>query len=159
MNRAVLFLVLILSLALVCPALAQPVPGGGRGMGPRLYNPKTVTTVKGIVEKLEALPGVGRGGGRGLQFQSVVLKTNQGSLTVHLGPAWFLAQNKFVLKAGDMLEATGSKVTLNNQPALIAREIKANGQTLTLRDAQGFPMWRGRGRGPGGGQGGGPAGK
>ncbi|HZE22108.1 MAG TPA: hypothetical protein VE082_08650, partial [Desulfobaccales bacterium] len=57
----------------------------------------------------------------------------------------------FVVKVGDKLEATGSKVTLNNQPVLIAREVKANGQTLTLRDAQGIPAWRGLGRGRGGG--------
>jgi hypothetical protein len=159
MNKPVLFLTLVLSLALVCPGLAQPLPGGGRGMGPQLYNPKTVTTVKGQVEKLAAWPGQGRGGGRGLQSQSAVLKTNQGTLTVHLGPAWFLAEKKFTLKPGDTLEATGSKVTLDNQPALIAREIKVNGQTLTLRDPQGFPAWRGRGRGLGWGQGSGPANK
>lgn len=156
MNRPVLFLALVISLALVCPGLAQPVPGGGsRGMGGQLYNPQTVTTVKGQVEKLEALPSMGRGGGRGLQFRGVVLKTDQGSLVVHLGPGWFLDEQKFSLKAGDTLEATGSKVTLNNQPALIAREVKVNGKTLTLRDAQGFPVWRRWGRG----QGGGPAGR
>jgi hypothetical protein len=159
MNKPVLFLALIISLALVCPGLAQPVPGGGRGMGARLYNPQTITTVKGQVEKLATLPGRGRGGGRGLQFQSVVLKTNQGSLMVHLGPGWFLAEKKFVVKAGDTLEATGSKVTLNHQPALIAREVKVNGQTLILRDDQGFPRWRRRGQGLGRGQSGGPTGK
>jgi hypothetical protein len=150
MLRLVLFLALFMSLALVCPGLAQPVPGGGRrGMDSQLYNPQTVTTVKGQVEKLAALPGMGPGGGPGLQFQSVVLKTNQGSLMVHLGPGWFLDEKKFALKAGDKLEATGSKVSLNNQPVLIARKVKVNGQTLILRDAQGFPLWRGRGRGPG----------
>jgi hypothetical protein len=158
MNKPILLLALVMSLALVSPGLAQPVPGGGgRGLGPRLYNPQTVTTVKGQVEKLAALPGMGRGGGRGLQFQSVVLKTDQGSLMVHLGPGWFLDENKFAVKAGDTLEATGSHVTLDNQPALIAREVKVNGQTLILRDAQGFPLWRGRGRGPGRSQGGVPA--
>lgn len=161
MHRLVLFLALVISLALVCPGLAQPVPGGGqRGMDGRLYNPQTVTTVKGQVEKLEALPGMGPGGGPALQFQSVVLKTTQGSLMVHLGPGWFLDEKKFAVKAGDTLEATGSKVTLNNQPALIAREVKVNEQTLILRDAQGFPVWRCLGRwGPGQGLGGGPAGR
>jgi hypothetical protein len=160
MNKPVLFLAIVISLALVGPGLAQPVPGGGgRGMDGRLYNPQTVTTIKGQVEKLETLPSMGRGGGRGLQFRGVVLKTDQESLLVHLGPSWFLDEQKFAVKAGDTLEATGSKVTLNNQPALIAREVKVNGQTLTLRDAQGFPVWRGLGRGPGRSQGGGPAGR
>jgi hypothetical protein len=160
MNRPVLFLALVISLALVYPGLAQPVPGGGeRGMDGRLFNPQTVTTVKGRVEKLEALPSMGRGGGLDLQFRGVLLNTAQGSLVVHLAPAWFLDKHKFAVKAGDTLEATGSKVTLNNQPALIAREVKVNGKTLTLRDAQGFPGWRGWGQVPGQGQGGGPAGR
>ena len=47
------------------------------------------------------------------------------------------------------MEVTGSKVTLNNQPALIAREVKVNGTTLKLRDDQGLPVWRGMGQGPG----------
>jgi hypothetical protein len=150
MKKHVLFGALVVSLALACPGLAQPVPGGGRHLREgRLYNPQTVTTVTGQVEKLETLPG--RGGGRGLQFRGVVLKTNQGNLMVHLGPGWFLNEQKFVVKAGDKLEVTGSKVTLNNQPVLIAREVKANGKTLTLRSAQGAPVWRGGGRGRGGG--------
>ena len=56
------------------------------------------------------------------------------------------------------MEVTGSKVTLNNQPALIAREVKVNGTTLKLRDDQGLPVWRGMGQGSGGGQGRVPAG-
>jgi hypothetical protein len=150
-------LIMVVCLALAGPALAQPGPGGGmgggmgRGMGPMLYNPQTVATVTGAVEKLEDLPSMGRGGGQGMQYRGVTLKTDQGSLLVHLGPGWFLDEKKFALKVGDTVEATGSKVTLNNQPALIAREVKANGATLKLRDDQGLPVWRGMGRGPGGG--------
>ncbi len=151
MNKPVLFLAIVISLALICPGWAQPVPGGGKHVREgRLYNPQTVTTVMGQVEKLETLPGMGSGGGRGLQLQGVVLKTNQGSLVVHLGPGWFLSQQKFVVKAGDTLEATGSKVTLNNQPVLIARQVKVNSKTLELRDVRGIPVWSGSGRGKGG---------
>jgi hypothetical protein len=164
MNRTMVFLTLMISLALVCPVLAQPGPGGG--MGPQLYNPQTVTTVKGAVEKIDEL-NMGRGG-MGMKFRELLLKTDKGSLMVHLGPTWYLDQQKFAVKAGDTLEVTGSQVTLNNQPAIIAREVKVNGgQTVKLRDDQGLPAWRGMGRGgmgqgggqgPGGGQGKGPAG-
>jgi hypothetical protein len=156
-KKTTVFLVMLVSLALVGPALAQP--GSGGGMGPRLYNPQTVTTVKGTVEKLEDLPSMGKGGGRGMMFSGLFLKTDQGSLMVHLGPSWYLEEKKFAVKVGDKVEATGSKVTLNNQPALIAREVKVNGATLKLRDDQGLPVWRGMGRGSGGGPGKGPAGK
>jgi hypothetical protein len=159
--------VFVLCLALAGPAPAQTGPGGmgmGGGMGPRLYNPQTVTTISGQVEKLEDLPSMGAGKGRGMQYRGVTLKTGQGSLMVHLGPGWYLDEKKLAVKVGDTVEVTGSKVTLNQQPALIAREVKANGATLKLRDDQGLPVWRGMGRGgqgmgAGGGQGLGPAGK
>ena len=158
MEKLSALLVTIVVLALVGPGLAQPGPGGGmgRGMGPMLYNPQTVTTVTGQVEKLEELPSMGRGGGMGMQYRGLLLKTDHGSLTVHLGPGWYLDEKKFAVKVGDTVAATGSQVTLNNQPALIAREIKVNDTTLKLRDDQGLPVWRGMG---GGGQGMGPSGK
>ena len=37
------------------PGGGGPGMGMGAGMGPRLYNPETVTTVSGQVEKLEEL--------------------------------------------------------------------------------------------------------
>jgi hypothetical protein len=154
MKKNMRLVVILTALALACPALAQPGPGGGmgRGMGPMLYNPQTVATITGSVEKLEELPSMGRGGGQGMKFRGVLLKTEKGSILVHLGPGWYLDEKKFALKEGDAVEATGSQVTLNNQPALIAREVKANGATLKLRDDQGLPMWRGMGPGAGGGK-------
>jgi hypothetical protein len=164
-KKTKVLVVMVVCLAMASPALAQTGPGGGGrgmgmggGMGPRLYNPQTVTTVTGQVEKLEDLPSMGGGGGRGMQYRGVILKTDQGSLMVHLGPGWYLDEKKFPIKVGDAVEITGSKVTLNNQPALIAREVKVNGTTLKLRDDQGLPVWRGKGQGPGGGMGQGPAG-
>jgi hypothetical protein len=149
MRKFRLWLILLISLVLVCPALAQMGPGrGGRGMGPRLYNPQTVTTVKGTVAKLEEM-SMGR---RGMVVRNVILKTAKGNFLVHLGPTWYLEQQKFPLKAGDTLEVTGSQVILNNQPAIIAKDAVANGKTLKLRDASGIPVWRGRGAGSQGGQ-------
>ncbi len=159
MKKITVLLAVLISVALVCPVLAQPGPGGGMGMGggmgPRLYNPQTVTTVAGAVEKLEELS-------MGMKFRGLLLKTDKGSLMVHLGPTWYLDQQKFAVKVGDKIEVTGSQVTLNNQPAIIARDVTMNGRILKLRDDQGIPAWRGMGRGgmgqgggqdPGGGQG------
>ncbi len=172
MKKTKVLVAMVICLALAYPALAQTGPGGmgmgggmgkGAGMGPRLYNPQTVTTVTGQVEKLEDLPSMGGGGGRSMQYRGVTLKTAQGSLMVHLGPGWYLDEKKLAVKVGDTVEVTGSKVTLNNQPSLIAREVTVNGTTLKLRDDQGLPVWRGMGRGmgqgPGGGQGKGPVGR
>jgi len=149
------FMVIALALALAGPALAQTRPGGGMGtgMGPLVYNPQTIATVTGTVEKLADLPSLGRGGGKGMQHRGALLKTDQGSLMVDLAPAWFLNEKKVVVEAGDTVSATGSKVTLDGQPGLIAREVTVNGTTLKLRDEQGVPVWQGAGRGGGMGQG------
>jgi hypothetical protein len=153
MNSTIkLLAVFIVIIALVCPALAQPGGGGmgpGRGMGPRMYNPQTVVTVKGQVASLENLPPMGRRAGRGMGVAQVaaVLKTEQGNLRVHLGPGWYLEQEGVALKAGDTLEVTGSNVTVGQQPTIIAKDIQVNGKTLNLRDEQGLPLWRGMGPG------------
>ncbi len=85
MKKIMVFLA-VASLALVCPALAQPGSGGGMGMGggmgPKLYDPQTVTTVKGAVEKIDEL-SMGRGGGMGMKFRELLLKTDKGCLMVH----------------------------------------------------------------------------
>jgi len=73
---------------------------------------------------------------------TLVLRTDQGSLEVHLAPAWYLQQQNITLKAGDPLEVTGSQVTLENKPIIIAREITVDGRVLKLRDEQGLPLWR-----------------
>jgi len=164
--KGVLVITLAMTLALAGPALAQLRPGGGMGSGkgPAHYNPQTVTTVTGQVEKLAELPSLGRGGGKGMHYRGVLLKTDQGSLMVDLAPGWYLSDKKFAVKVGDTVSATGSKGFLANDPGLIAREVTANGMTLKLRDEQGVPVWHRMGPGggmgkamsPGGGQGQGP---
>jgi len=156
-------IIAITSITLVCPVLAQPGPGGGGGtepggglgprksrriMGPhaerqlmRLYNPQTVTTVKGAVNGLGTMPP----SGGPTATRSAVLKTDRGNITVYLGPDWYLDQQKISLKAGDKLAVTGSKVTLGGQPAIIAKDLKkGGGKTVTLRDDKGVPAWLGQ---------------
>ena len=104
-----------------------------------LYDPKTVTTIKGAVESLETLPP--KVGGVPQAIRNAVLKTEQGNITVYLCPDFFLNQKKISLKVGDQLEATGSKVTLKEQPALIVKDFKVGDKTLVIRNDQGFSLW------------------
>jgi hypothetical protein len=169
---------IILTVALVCPGLAQgppppgapssgpsaspptpppsPPPGAGgrRGMGPAglgaiNLNPKDLTTVKGVVEAGEAPQPLSRRSRRQMAMHySVSLKTDTGVITVHLGPSWYLNQKNFVPQPGERLEVKGWKITRNNQPMIVAKEIKSGGKALTLRDDQGIPAWGRRGGGP-----------
>jgi hypothetical protein len=152
MRRLLALIITITSMALVCPVLAQPGPGAGPGTGRRAmrsaaqgtlmlirnYNRQTVTTMKGVVESLSTLPPKSQAPGA---ISTAVLKTEQGNITVYLAPLSFLEEQKISLKAGDELEVTGSKVTLGQQPALIVKDLRVGGKSITLRDDGGMPVW------------------
>jgi hypothetical protein len=129
-------LLVVVGLMLAKPAGAQPG---------RIYDPKNVVTIQGQVEKVEIKPRPGRLGGEGKpgqQAQRVYLKTDQGTVLVHLGPTRFLEEQQFAPKVGDTLSVTGSKFTTGKGNIVLAAEVKSGDKTLTLRDAQGVPVWR-----------------
>ncbi len=119
------------AIALAAPtAFAQGGTGQRRGT-PR-YNPKTEETVQGTVEKVNQLAR---------RIVQVELKIDGKSVAVHVGPSWFLEQHKFALAEGDAIEVIGSKTTFEGGEILIAREIKKGGESIVLRNAQGYPEW------------------
>lgn len=129
---------IITALLIIPPAAAQSA--GGNGQGTRRYNPFTEITVTGTVEEVQQ-----RTRGSGWGGTHLTLKTEQGTLDVHLGPSSFLAEKQFTFAKGDQLEVTGSKMLYAGGEALVARIVKKGDKTLTLRDASGVPLWS---RGP-----------
>jgi hypothetical protein len=135
---------IILGIAALASAQARPRQGGGLGPGGgRIYNPATEMTFSGTVQEVKSVPGPANGPG-GVHL---VVRTDAGVQDVHLGPAAYIESQKFAFAAGDAVTVTGSKVTVNGQDAVIAREVKKGDQVLTLRDARGIPRWSGRARG------------
>jgi hypothetical protein len=112
-------------------------PGAGYG---RMYNPQTVETVSGQLLSVDTMSW-----GR-YQGVHLTVKTDKETIAVHLGPGWYLDQQKMTFTPKDTLEITGSRVTFDGKPAIIAAEVKKGGQSLKLRDANGIPMWAGQGR-------------
>jgi hypothetical protein len=137
----------ILSLIYAVPAWAQqavPAPEKGEGMrmgrrGP-MYNPQTVVTISGEVVGVDQMPGMAAG-------VHLLLKTDKETVTVVVGPAAYLDQQKMKIAAGDKLEVTGSRTTRRQGPVVVAAEMKKGGQVLKLRDAQGMPLWPPQGPG------------
>jgi hypothetical protein len=133
-------LVGIAALALASPALARgPHGGGGGGM----YDPKTVETLSGEVTAVDTIAHGGRSGGVHL-----TVKTDRETIGVHLGPAWYLDKHTPHIAKGDAIDVEGSRVTYDGKPAIIAREVKKGGETLTLRNTAGIPAWAGHGGRP-----------
>ena len=125
-------------------AAAQSPPAGRQGAP--MYDVKTEMTIKGVVESVENVTGTGGRGRHGLGGIHLVAKNDKASLAVHVGPAAYLAEKKITLAKGDTVEILGSRVTIDNEAVLIARQIKKGDDTWTLRDASGRPAWSGRGR-------------
>jgi hypothetical protein len=139
----VLMIVSGLVVCLITPSLAQqgmPGPGkGGKGQGEGMgrgmgmqYNPQTVEIVTGEVTAV--FSGTG---GRRRQGVHITLKTDKETISVHLGPASYLDQEKFQVKQGDKLEVKGSRI----DQVIVAGEVKKGDQVLKLRDDQGRPLW------------------
>ena len=105
----------------------------------RMYDPKTVETISGEVERVDTItPVKGMSGGVHL-----VVKTDKGSISVHLGPAWYLENQDVKIQPKDKVEITGSRITFKGKPAIIAKEIKKGAEVLNLRDDNGYPVWSG----------------
>lgn len=135
--------------------------GRGPGQGARLYNPANETTVKGTVEEVKSVTGRRGWSGTHLILRTETnitdvqesiekgkvvnesIKKEDGTVDVHLGPAAFLKDKGFTFAKGDKVEVTGARTSFGNSEAVIAREVKRGSETLTLRDAQGFPKWSG----------------
>ena len=150
MQRFGLILVVIslLTLFLALPAVSQevsPAPkAGGPGKGlhsPRGYDVKTVETLAGEVVAPDQAGPPQR---RVVRFN---LKTEKETITVFLGPAWYVEEQKIKFAAGDQVEVKGSRIMLQGQPAILAAWVKKGDQVLKLRDDNGIPAWAGR-RGP-----------
>ncbi len=148
--RKVLSLLVAVSLVLAASfAFAQPMKGwkgwrgsGGWGMGTqyqRMYNPATVETISGTVELVHRITPM-KGMSYGVHLQ---LKTEKETISVHLGPGWYIERLDTKIEKGDKIEVKGSGVTMMDKPAIIAAEVKKGDNVLVLRDSAGIPAWSG----------------
>jgi len=148
MKKVTKLLAIVFVLGLIFAAEASAQQGmmwkGGGGWGPgtsyaRMYNPQTVETVTGVVVSIDKITPW-----KGMSYGiHIVLKTDKETIPVHLGPAWYIENQDVKIAPKDKIEVKGSRITFDGKPALIAAEAKKGDDTLTLRDANGFPVWSG----------------
>ena len=136
----------ILTLVFAAESLAQRgmkwKGSGGWGMGGqygKMYDPKTVETVSGEVVSVDKItPSKGMSYGIHL-----TLKTDKETISVHLGPGWYLEKQDTKIEPKDKVEVKGSRITFEGKAAIIAAEVKKGEESLRLRDENGFPVWSG----------------
>jgi hypothetical protein len=111
-----------------------------------MYDVKTETTITGTVEGVETVTGSGSRGRRNLGGIHLTVRTEKETVEVHVGPTAYLTEKGITLVKGDTIEVLGSRVTIDEESVVIARQIKKGDNTWVLRDGAGRPLWRGRGR-------------
>jgi hypothetical protein len=128
------------------PTLAQP--GNCCGYGHwhrgnyhhRMYNTHSVETITGTVISVNNItsPRNTFGG------VHLIVKTAKEDMDVHLGPSWYIRNQKIQINQQDKIRVRGWKTTIVGKPAMIAAEITKGNQVLTLRNPDGSPLWSGR---------------
>jgi hypothetical protein len=129
-------------------SFAQRGPGmmwrGSGGWGPgtqynKMYDPKTVETISGEIISVDRItPNKGMTSGVHMN-----VKTDKETVSVHLGPSFYIENQDVKLQAKDKVEVKGSKITFGGKPAIIAAEVKKGDEVLKLRDDSGYPVWSG----------------
>jgi len=105
----------------------------------QMYDLKTVETLTGevvSVDKVTPMKGMSYG-------VHLTLKTDKETVSVHLGPGWYIENQDIRIEPKDRVDVTGSRITYEGKPAILAAEIKKGEETLKLRDEGGVPVWSG----------------
>jgi DNA/RNA endonuclease YhcR with UshA esterase domain len=125
----------ILSVAVIAVLLLTfGMKPGPSEQGTALYNVATENTVKGTVRAVEdyTCPVSENEMGRHLRMQSAT-----GTMEIHLAPARVMRSQKFSFSPGDQIEVLGSRVKIQGQESIIAREVTRGNETFFIRDRQG----------------------
>lgn len=103
-----------------------------------LFDAKTLARYEGQVMSVqEVAPDSGV-----VEGVYVLLKTDEGNMSVRLGPKDYLDKQGFKVEPYDRIEVLASKVTtVNDRPALVATKAKLNDKTIALRTGQGEGVW------------------
>jgi hypothetical protein len=133
--------VILLSLLAGTSGAAQQ-RGGGWGSGSsydRQYNPESVETIAGEVLSIERITPM-----NGMSYGiHAIVRTEKESISVHLGPGWYIDNLDTDIVPGDNIRVKGSRIVLDGKPVIIAAEVIKGEDVLRLRDADGVPVWSG----------------
>jgi hypothetical protein len=113
------------------PASAQKT---GASPAPK-YDVASEVTVKGTIDEVRDMP-VGKE-----NHIHVMLKTVSETIEVRMCPTVFLKDFEVTFEKGQQIEVTGSRVKIDDQNVILAREVVNGNSTVILRDKQGAPVW------------------
>jgi hypothetical protein len=101
------------------------------------YDVKTVETFGGRVLSIEKTAPANRRG----YWINVLLQTGQETVAVQLGPAWYIDKQTPRIQPNDTIKVTGSRVTMDGRPMIVAADVTKGNEFLKLREANGVGVW------------------
>lgn len=136
-----LFLLCAVLIGCILPVLAE-APDGWQTDSPytRTFDPHKIVTISGKVASIDRecvpVPGMAPG-------VSVVIATDKGDVTVQVGPSWFTEyyRRKWNIQPGDPVTITGSSVTVQGKPVIMATRGQKGDLAMVVRSRRGVPVW------------------
>jgi|WetSurMetagenome_2_1015567.scaffolds.fasta_scaffold136688_2 hypothetical protein len=105
-----------------------------------IYDVNTVETVLGQVRSIDNIYSVNN-----TSYDIImIIYTNKGDISVHLGPVSYLVDQVFKINTDDNVLLTGSMVAYEGSKVIVAKEVSKGDQVLKLRDDNGYPLWVGQ---------------
>jgi hypothetical protein len=102
-----------------------------------VYDTSDEVTVQGVVQDVQLFycPISGEEG------THLMVKTQNGTVQVHVAPTRFLRSNNLSFSKGDEIQLVGSRIIYLKHDAIIARTATRGGQTVAFRETNGRPLW------------------
>jgi DNA/RNA endonuclease YhcR with UshA esterase domain len=102
-----------------------------------VYDASDEVTVQGVVQDVQQFycPISGEEG------THLLVKTENGTVQVHVAPVRFLRNNNLSFNKGDRIQIVGSRIIYQGHDAVIARATTRAGQTVAFREPNGHPLW------------------
>ena len=101
------------------------------------FNPAAMVDVKGTVVEVRDVPELAVLGGIHL-----IVKVGNDKLDVYVGPKKLMKLFNVTFAEGDAVRVLGSRVTHGEMDLVLASEIHRGKLSLTLREADGTPVWK-----------------
>ncbi len=120
---------------------AVKLPSGGyRADSPysKMYNTGHAVSFKGTVVGIQKAPPIE---GMAPSESLLVKSTSGGTISVELGPTWFVDNQEAKIHMKDHITVTGSKVMMNGHGVILAMRLVHGKQVLAMRTSAGRPYW------------------
>lgn len=103
----------------------------------RDYDLKTVESVGGRVLSVEKTTPAKRKG----YWVELMLQIENGTIAVQVGPTWYVDKQVPRIEPNDTITVTGSLMTVDGKPTIVAADIAKGSELLRLREENGVPLW------------------